>query len=76
MVNATACHAVDWEFDPPPSRHFREYSSMVELLTLNQQVQGSNPCVPTILLSRSSVAEQEAVNFKVARSTRAGTAIF
>lgn len=24
MVNATACHAVDWEFDPPSSRHFTE----------------------------------------------------
>ena len=22
MVNATACHAVDCEFDPRPSRHF------------------------------------------------------
>jgi hypothetical protein len=94
MVNATACHAVDCEFNPRPSRHFRacssevdqsstmmvndtakevgrlmplvriqpcsnilwEYSSTVELLTLNQQVQGSNPCVPTNLLGSSSVA--------------------
>ena len=33
----------------PCSNILWEYSSTVELLTLNQQVQGSNPCVPTNL---------------------------
>lgn len=36
-----------------PGVPFREYSSTVELLTLNQQVQGSNPCVPTILTAEA-----------------------
>lgn len=36
MVNATACHAVDWEFDPPSSRHFLPGSVMVTQATLTR----------------------------------------
>ena len=59
-----------------PRVPFREYSSTVELLTLNQQVQGSNPCVPTILLPGSSVAEQVTVNHPVEGSIPSRAAIF
>ena len=59
-----------------PGVPFREYSSTVELLTLNQQVQGSNPCVPTNLLPGSSVAEQVTVNHPVEGSIPSRAAIF
>lgn len=42
-----------------PQPILREYSSTVELLTLNQQVQGSNPCAPTILRLEADVNKPE-----------------
>ena len=53
MVNATACHAVDWEFDPPSSRHFLPGSVMVTQATLTRyflvRIEARQPIDLTVL---------------------------
>ena len=47
-----------WRFESSPTDHYREHSSMVEQLILNQHVEGSIPSALTIHAAVAQIVEQ------------------